>query len=97
MQGHIVMLNFKDGFSHEENRKNAEQVKFSLERLKTMIPGIIEFTVYIDKLPTSDKDVVFNTLFESVETLAAYQVHPDHVRIAAYVASVMQNRTCIDY
>jgi hypothetical protein len=34
---------------------------------------------------------------ENVEALAAYQVHPDHVRVASFVTSVMQNRTCIDY
>lgn len=94
---HIVMLNFKEGLSPEENKKNAERVKFLLEGLKDTIPGIIDFQVHIDALPTSDKDIVLNTLFESVETLAAYQIHPDHVRIASFVASVMCNRTCIDY
>lgn len=94
---HIVMVSFKDGFSPAENRKNAEQVKSRLEGLKNTIPGIIEFNVYIDALPSSNRDIVFNTLFESVEALAAYQVHPDHVRVASFVASVVQDRTCIDY
>lgn len=94
---HIVMVNYKEGFSPEQNRKNAERVKFLLEGLKDVIPGIIEFDVVIDALPTSDKDIVFHTLFESVEALAAYQVHPAHVEVASFVASVMRNRTCIDY
>jgi hypothetical protein len=97
MVRHIVMLNFKEGFSAEENRKNAEQVKFLLEGLKKTIPGIMEFKVIIDALPTSDRDIVFNTLFESVEALAAYQIHPEHVRVASYAASVLRNRACIDY
>ena len=91
------MVNFGEGFSPEENRQNAERVKRFLEGLKDTIPGIVEFKVYIDALPTSNMDIVFNTLFESVEALAAYQVHPDHVRVASFVASVMRNRTCIDY
>lgn len=94
---HIVMVNYKEGFSPDENRENAKQIKCLLEGLKDVIPGIIEFNVIIEALPTSDKDIVFNTLFESVETLAAYQVHPAHVEVASFVASVMQNRTCIDY
>ena len=94
---HIVMLNFKAGFSPEQNRKHAEQVKQLLEGLKGVIPGIIEFDVIIDSLPTGDRDIVFNTLFESVEALAAYQAHPAHVEIAAFVRSVMHNRACIDY
>ena len=94
---HIVMLNFKEGFSQTENRANAEKVQSLLEGLKRVIPGIIAFRVIIDALPTSDKNLVFNTLFESAEALAAYQIHPEHVRVAAYVASVLCNRTCIDY
>lgn len=91
------MVSFREEFSPEENRRNAEQVKLRLEGLKGIIPGIIEFKVIIDVLPTSDKDIVFNTLFESVEALAAYQIHPEHVQVASYVASVVRNRTCIDY
>ncbi len=94
---HIVMVNYKDGFSEEENKANAKKVKFLLEGLKGVIPGIIEFEVIIDVLPTSNKDIVFNTLFESVELLAAYQIHPAHVEVATFVGSVMQNRTCVDY
>ena len=97
MVRHIVMLNFKEGFSTAENRLNAEKVKSLLEGLKGVIPGIIEFRVVIDALPTSDTNLVLNTLFESAEAFAAYQVHPEHVRVASYVASVMRNRTCIDY
>ena len=94
---HIVMIKYKEGFSPEQNRENAKQVKYLLEGLKDIIPGIIEFDVIIDALPTSDKDIVFNSLFESVEALAAYQIHPAHVEVAKFVASVMWNRTCIDY
>ncbi len=97
MVRHIVMLNFKEEFSPAENHENAKRVKSLLEGLKNVIPGIVEFRVIIDALPTSNKDLVFNTLFESAETLAAYQTHPEHVRVASYVASVMCNRTCIDY
>ena len=97
MVRHIVMVSFRDGVSPERNRNNAEQVKARLEGLKDMIPGIIEFEVIIDTLPTSNRDIVFNTLFESVEALAAYQVHPAHMRVAEFVASVVKDRTCIDY
>ena len=97
MVRHIVMLNFKEGFSPAKNREHAEKVRSLLEGLKNVIPGIVEFRVIIDALPTSDKDLVFNTLFESVETLAAYQTHPSYVHVASYVASTMCNRMCIDY
>ncbi|MCD8139037.1 MAG: Dabb family protein [Planctomycetaceae bacterium] len=94
---HIVALRYADGFTPEENKKNAQKVKTELESLKNIIPGIVEFKVITDALPSSNMDIVFNTLFESADTLAAYQVHPEHVRVAAYVRSVMRDRSCIDY
>ena len=94
---HIVMFNFREGFTPEENRQNAQQVKARLEGLKSVIPGIVEFDVIIDALPTSNKDVVLNTLFVSVDALAAYQVHPAHEEVSKFVGSVMRNRACIDY
>ena len=97
MVRHIVALRFKEGFTPEEKRANAVKIKSSLEALKGVIPGIIEFAVHIDLLPTSDVDVVFNTIFESEEALAAYQIHPEHLRAAEFVRSVRQDRICIDY
>ncbi|SBW06154.1 Stress responsive alpha-beta barrel domain-containing protein [uncultured delta proteobacterium] len=97
MVRHIVMLNYKEGLSPAANRKNAEQVKRLLEDLRKTIPGILEFTVVIDPLPTSDKDLALNALFESDEAFAAYQVHPDLLRLASFAASVMQDKVSIDY
>ena len=97
MVRHIILLSYREGFSPEENRRNAEKVKAQFAEMKNLVPGIIEFEVIIDPLPTSNKDVIFNSLFESVEALADYQVHPNHVRVAAFVTSVMQERICFDY
>ena len=94
---HIVTLNYKDGFSPEENKANALQVKQKLEALVDVIPGMNSFIVYTNALSSSNKDLCMYTLFESEPSLAAYQIHPAHTEVAAYVASVMQNRVCVDY
>ena len=94
---HIVAWNYKVGFSQEENRENAQKVKYELEALKDCISGIIEFEVIIDPLDTSNRDVVLDSLFESEKALADYQVHPEHKRVSAFVGSVLQDRVCIDY
>ncbi len=94
---HIVAWNFKDGFSEEENRANAQKVKEELEGLKQYIGGIIELEVIINTLPTGNRDVVLCSLYESEEALKAYQIHPEHVRVSAFVGTVMQNRICVDY
>jgi len=97
MVRHIVTWNYKDGFSEAENKENALRVKFELESLTQCIDGIIALKVNINVLPSSSRDIILNSLFESEEALAAYQIHPAHKRVSEFVGTVMQNRACIDY
>jgi len=81
---HIVTWNFKDGFSDTQNKKNALTVKAELEKLAKTIDGIIELNVYINALPSSNKDIILNSLFVSEDTLSKYQIHPEHKRVLEY-------------
>ena len=94
---HMVSWRFKEGFSDEEKRHYAQKMKADLEALKTVIPGILLLEVIIDVLPSSNQDVLLNSLFESAEALAAYQPHPSHASVSKWVGTVMQDRTCIDF
>lgn len=42
-------------------------------------------------------DVVFDSLFETEKALEEYQVHPELVRVADYVRTVMTDRVCVDF
>jgi len=97
MVRHIVTWNFKEGLSEAENKENAIKIKRDLEALLHRIDGIIEIKVHIDALPSSNRDLMLNSLFESVEALASYQSHPKHKAVSEFVGSVMQNRACFDY
>jgi len=97
MVQHIVSWNYADGFSDDENKVNAQKVKYELEALKHIIDGIIELKAYTDILPSGNKDIALYSLFESVDCLNDYQLHPEHKRVSAYVRTVMKNRACIDY
>jgi hypothetical protein len=97
MVRHIVTWNYKDGLSDAENKENALKIKAGLESLPEYIDGIAEIKVYINTLSSSNRDVILNSLFESGEALAAYQVHPEHKKISGFVGTVMQNRVCVDY
>ncbi len=97
MVRHIVMWNYKEGLAPEEKRIQAERMKASMQELKNCIPGVVELELCIDALPSSNRDIVLNSLFESVEALAAYQVHPKHVSASKAVGDFLHNRTCIDY
>lgn len=97
MLRHIVTWNYKDGFSENENKENAHKVKSELEALTKCIEGITELKVYIDTLSSGNRDIILNSLFQDKESLAAYQIHPEHKRVSSFVGTVMQNRVCIDY
>lgn len=98
MVKHIVAWNYAEGFSAEENRKNALEMKKELENLINLIPGIVSINLYIEPLSTSESDLVLDSVFENEEALAAYIVHPEHVRVGTnYVRPVTRNRKCIDF
>ena len=97
MVRHIVAWNYKEGFSELENKANAQKVQSELEALPQYIEGIIEMKVYTDLLPSGNRDIVLNSLFESEEALAAYIVHPAHKRAGEFVRSVTQDRASFDY
>jgi len=97
MLRHIVAWNYKDGFTYDENRKNAQKLKSELEALTQCIEGIIELKVHINTLSSGNRDIVLNSLFESEEALLAYQIHPEHKRVGEFVKAVTQDRVCVDY
>ena len=97
MLRHIVMWNYKDGFSIEQNMENAKKVKQELEQLKQHIDEVVELNVYINELSSSNRDIILDSLFEDKDALEVYRVHPEHKRVGVLVAEVLQNRACIDY
>lgn len=97
MLRHIVAWDWKDGLTDEEKRTHAQTIKSELEVLPRCISEIVRLTVHIDLLSSSDRDIVLDSLFESEAALAAYQVHPEHQRVAGLVKAVTQNRVCLDY
>lgn len=94
---HIVAWSFKDGFTENENLENAAKVKSSLERLKNIIPGIVELEVKIELLPESTKNIMLSGLFESQEALDNYQKHPEHLKAGSFIGSVCKDRICLDF
>jgi Stress responsive A/B Barrel Domain len=69
-----------------------------LEPLVHVVPGIHSLVVrpnvaYFDK----NWDVLVIGDYESLESLGAYQVHPDHVAAAAVVREHVTERSSIDF
>ena len=96
MVRHIVAWKHKAELSDSQKQEHALKIKAELEALPQIIDGIIELNVYTP-LQSNDWDLLLNSLFESEEALAAYQIHPEHKKVSAFVRSVIQERACIDY
>ena len=94
MLRHIVMWNYIEGINKQEV---GNKVKSELETLKESIKEIVEIKVHINELSSSNMDILLDSLFENEETMAAYKIHPEHIRVSDYIGSVLQNRTVVDY
>lgn len=97
MVRHIVMWNYKEGYTAEQNAGHAAEIKAGLEGLAQSVPGVVSIKVYAAALPTSNRSVMLDSVFESPEALAAYQTHPEHNVVGSRIKEVFTDRICFDY
>ena len=98
MVKHIILWQLKDEFSAEEKAAIKADIKAGLEGLVGKVPGLLEVTVNINGLPTSNADLMLDTTLESYEALKGYAVHPAHVAVAdGKVRTYTKNRVCMDF
>lgn len=97
MVRHIIIWNFADGFTEQQNIENSKKVKKYLENLVNTINGLVSVNVYIKPLPSSNGDIMLDCTFDSEESLDNYQVHPDHVKVKNFVKTVTKDRKCFDF
>ena len=91
---HIVFFKFNEEASAGER---AELVA-ALKRLQKQIPLVKELEVEPDigGKPNS-YDIVLNSVFENMDDLEAYAVHPDHVKVVERVKALCQSSVKVDY
>lgn len=66
--------------------QDAAAITAGLASLPSVIPEILELTVGRNVAPYPDNfDLVLIADYESLEALEAYQVHPEHVRVATEI------------
>jgi len=98
MVKHIIGWDYADGFTAQDNQKNAETMKQELEKLKDLIEGIISIKVSYQPVETSNGDILLDSTFENEEALKAYTIHPEHVKVATqFVRPFVKNRRCFDF
>lgn len=98
MVRHIILWDYADGLTEEGKREAGKKMKEELEGLIHHIDGLISIKVNLEPLASSSAELMLDSTLESEEALAAYQVHPEHVRVAnTYVRPATKNRKCMDY
>ncbi|QCX33041.1 Dabb family protein [Caloramator sp. E03] len=98
MVKHVVAWKLKDEAEGNNKEKNAKIIKENLERLKDVIKEIKHIEVGIN-INTSNAafDLVLYSEFENIEDLEKYQNHPEHVKVAEFIAKVREDRIVVDY
>lgn len=86
---HIVIWSMKDGVTAEQKA----QMKARLEGLADQVSELQKIEVGID---AGCSTMSLCSEFNSAEDLAAYQTHPDHLVVAAFVKSLVAGRTVCD-
>jgi hypothetical protein len=80
-----------------ERAEHAAGIKRGLESLPAVIPQIRSLEVGVSAAPGDDFDVVLISDFDSMDDVHAYQVHPAHQEVAAYIRSVVAGRAAVDF
>jgi hypothetical protein len=95
---HIVFWTLKETADGRTAEENARELRSRLEALNGRIPGLVRLEVGIDFSRTEcSADVALYSEFVDRASLAAYQVHPEHVAIADFTALIRTTRTIADY
>jgi len=96
---HLVLFKLADEAEGNSKSENARIIKERLEALKQVIPEIRKISVSINhpEAAGDNYDVVLDSEFRSLEDLKTYAVHPEHLKVGAFIAKVRTDRAAIDY
>ncbi len=94
MVKHIVMFDFKD-----ENKKiNIAKAKVMLEALSETVPTLKKMEVGINfSEEERAMDLSIYTEFDDREGLEAYAIHPEHLKVVAFIKTVVTGSKVSDY
>ena len=82
----------------EAKAKDALQLKEAIESLLGVVPELksMEVGLNLNNKPSA-YDLVLTSEFDSLETLDAYRVHPEHQKVLELLYEVMEQTAVVDY
>lgn len=90
---HVVFFKLKDG-----SADSIERTATVLRGLEHKIEQLRSLEIGQDILRTERSyDIALIAVFESLEDLQAYQVHPEHKKVIAYMNEVRESSIAVDF
>lgn len=97
MVRHIVLFKLNPSLSLEVRQMAALNFKSAIEALPQVISQIQAIHVGLNINPQEEWDIALVGDFLSLEDVAAYSAHPEHLKAASLLKDVRQSRSCVDY
>jgi quinol monooxygenase YgiN len=95
---HVVMWRLKETAHGNDKATNARLIRDKLHALRGQSPGLLRIEAGIDFSATpASADVVLLSEFASRADLDAYQAHPAHKAVVAFVAEAVAERRLVDF
>lgn len=93
MLTHIVLFKL-----HNPITAVLEEAKGRMLQMQGSIPGLLSLEVGVDILRSERSyDIALVAKFDSLQDMQAYQVHPLHVEVAEYMATIRESSVAVDY
>ncbi|GAA0467804.1 hypothetical protein GCM10010112_39000 [Actinoplanes lobatus] len=88
---HVVLMRFADP-------GDAAKAKLRLEDLGDAVPEIRSLEAHVDELRTEVSwDLHLRTTHRDTDDLRAYQAHPAHLELGAWLRPLLTSRAVVDY
>ncbi len=99
MVKHIVFFRLADEAEGKTKLENAQIIKQGLMSLLDKVPVLRSERVGINipNAKKTDYDICLECEFDSWEDVDIYQNHPEHLKVAGYIAKVRTARAAVDY
>ena len=84
-------------FKEENKKENMEHAREILFALKPVITELRRMEIGFDFSGTEmSYDMMLLTEFDSVADMKTYAVHPEHLKVSAFIRSVIESRIVLD-
>ncbi len=96
---HIVFFKLLDEIDGISKIEIQQKLKKNLESLVDCIPELRSMEVGINhpNAPQANFDLSLIAVFDDMQGLEAYTIHPEHQKIVDFLTRVKTDRACIDY